>query len=944
MKLVSAATGELVDVPDDQVQSAFKSGKFGLPKGSSLPVVSAAGTVGSVSAKDASASLNTGQHTATRAEYKDAQQEARYGGIGGAIEGAVVGAARGVGSSVGVPTDKFLEDAAFLLTPAELEKGTPFDDGPQVTTGGERMHERIEGLESQQGGAMMGGELAGMLGAAALGGGGALGRLGTLAEEGGAALGLGKFGGMVARGAVEGGYMGGLQAVDEAALGDVDLTAEKVLAGVGHGALLGGAGGALFGGLHVGAGKVMEAGENVGRSLLSKLDPKAIDALAEKTYGFVPKGLGEAVAGAESKSPLHGLQQKYADLAAEASGVDREAIDKLTRLSPEGREARRLAIYETEAVQDSAARAIREHGDRVLSADRLIADEAMGTLKADHVRRAIQTGNEEVAAKSALAQIDRVIENSDAIINSEGFASNPFKRSVETASTAAYRAKAAIEEALARGGDNADVFVQMDSLKRSMQKLTRNAYQGSMRVADPLGQMEARSTAEAFDGIAQGLRGHLQDEALWGKAAADQRAINEAWTKQIDSSSRFHKSLTTEVGRDPRNPYLQARGIDPEKATSYVRGLTNPNKDLTHTAVRDYLSSTEKLADAISTSYELPAAKMAEVEALKAATKGFQSELSKAEETLTLSNQFKAMRDTDGFGDALALGGAGLGGLLGGAPGAIVGGGVGALASPYKTVARLAALERLAENIDKKIGTNISHFFEGSRVPGPGPSSRILSAPGKTEGEVFEKSFSRLQEVVANPQGVAAGVARTMGAVGDAAPRTAAVVAMRAQEMAEFLVSKAPPGMVPSPYSLAPQKHKPLYSDGQMREWARYAAAVNDPVSVLDSLRRGDISTQEVEVLNKFYPKLGQQIRAQIVSEIAEKGHELARPQRLALGVLFALPTDEDLTQPFIATAQGLYGAMPDVKDATSPGQPPGKPMNVHLSAPRSASEQAQLP
>src|SRR5690606_35804682 len=67
-------------------------------------------------------------------------------------------------------------------------------------------------------------------------------------------------------GAVEGGIQGAGQVVSEAALGNEELTAESVIAGIGMGALLGGGGTGLFGGGTALLGEAARGGARLARS------------------------------------------------------------------------------------------------------------------------------------------------------------------------------------------------------------------------------------------------------------------------------------------------------------------------------------------------------------------------------------------------------------------------------------------------------------------------------------------------------------------------------------------------------------------------------------------------------------------------------------------------------------------------------------------------------
>lgn len=123
----------------------------------------------------------------------------------------------------------------------------------------------------------------------------------------GATTKLGRVAAEAAGGASSGLLFGAGKTVSDAALGDVDLTAEKLVAGAGLGALLGGAGGGLGGAITEGARAVMPKAATLAKRAQSALDDIANDAtiLATRAQQYVVNRLGDvrakAAAGAMRK-------------------------------------------------------------------------------------------------------------------------------------------------------------------------------------------------------------------------------------------------------------------------------------------------------------------------------------------------------------------------------------------------------------------------------------------------------------------------------------------------------------------------------------------------------------------------------------------------------------------------------------------------------------------
>jgi len=287
-----------------------------------IPVRLADGQVGTVAAADAAQALQAGATPLDSGEADYEANQAKYGGYGSQLAAAGLGAARG--ATLGLSDYA----AAGLLGKdyvAGVQKANPI-----ASTAGEVGGVILPSL-------LTAGEYTpiGLSGALARGAEGVAGRAlgeGLLAKAGSMAIG----------GAIEGGAMGEGGAVSEAALGDEQLTAEKLLAGAGQGAL---AGGLLGGGLGLAggvAGKALRGGgealARIGSGTLGRIEGKTGAEIAGELsgkYAYAATGARKAeydALAAMGKSPaelgnwLQDNWSKYSDKAWNtASAADRNA-------------------------------------------------------------------------------------------------------------------------------------------------------------------------------------------------------------------------------------------------------------------------------------------------------------------------------------------------------------------------------------------------------------------------------------------------------------------------------------------------------------------------------------------------------------------------------------------------------------------------------------------
>jgi hypothetical protein len=125
----------------------------------------------------------------------------------------------------------------------------------------------------------------------------------------------------------------------------------------------------------------------------------------------------------------------------------------------------------------------------------------------------------------------------------------------------------------------------------------------------------------------------------------------------------------------------------------------------------------------------------------------------------------------------------------------------------------------------------------------------------------------------------------------------------------EFLASKLPrkpdlPGM-----SLGPDTWQP--SDMEMRAFARYVAAAEDPHGVVERLADGSVTPEDAETMKTVYPEMYADIQRQIMMQLGELRAKLPYNRRLALSIFSGVPVDPALDPRVLAALQGTYAQEP---------------------------------
>jgi hypothetical protein len=275
VQVLDRETGQVIEVPESEIADGVRSGRFGLRKGTTVPVVGPDGRIGTVAAEEAAEAFNAGFAPTTRDAVRRVELEAKHGSAGQMALTGAEGFARGLSLGTSDPIlttafgDEYRQEAAGRR-----------ETNPITAIGGEITGAVAPVLATRGGAAPTALRTVGMLprGVAAAGratesavarmvGTGATSTIGRAAQ---------RVAPRVAGELVEGAAYGAGQSISEAALGNHELTAEKILTSVGQNAILGGlAGGILTGGgaLASAAGRKIASGASDALAVVGKRAP-----------------------------------------------------------------------------------------------------------------------------------------------------------------------------------------------------------------------------------------------------------------------------------------------------------------------------------------------------------------------------------------------------------------------------------------------------------------------------------------------------------------------------------------------------------------------------------------------------------------------------------------------------------------------------------------------
>jgi len=949
------ASGQPLDLSHEQATAAVAAGQAGFLKGSQVHVVTKDGTVGSVAAEQAPAAFADGARLATDDEVHHARVQAKYGGFGGQVATGLLGAASG--ASLGL-TDLAAQALGGGQYVEEHREANPnaFLAG-QVAGGVAPM---LVGDEAGAAGAL---EAAGKLGEAAKAGEAAtegaqgvsalarageatraaaqtigaptrgVAKLGEGIEhvvrgvldaegEGSAITGLARK--ALAKGAgaaAEGALIGGANEIDEDALGDHEVNGEKVLAALGHGALLG---------LATGAG--LSAAGELGSRVLGRTSPTLSGMAEEQAFRAINPRKAFATEADRIPGGIRGVGRRLLDEGIVSGG------DTVESLAPKIAEAR--------------ARAGEDIGSILESADNAKFDGPSVKAIEDRIRQSVLPELQKLGGtnKGAIAKVETLL--SDLRLFAEGHSPMPdvddvFRIGLAPSETAAPRTQRALEinashEPGLRVSPDAALEGEPGDLPSPIDIRSMRGEGGKFQRSVNLGG-RLEQTGREFNGtpleVATTHEPAIRPEAFTDEAGAIRKPIRISNDEAL--SAETAANLRAEYDKNLRLSFKQAQEFR-ARLDDVIKWNTNPLGPVNEAAeamkkirgvIEDELEqSGERAAQKMGGSFldEYKEAKLA-YRQLTVADKAAQDAVTRNEANRVISPSDyitgAAMAAAHHGAGALAGGalGAAAGGAEGGEGGALAGfatGALGALAHHairthgnsvaavmLDKLAALRGVERAVRHVDNQIERGVGGFFgEEGRIPVK------LREPLEGEGEehAAETAHRKVLAAASQPDAHAAAIENAAAPIAEHAPKTANAFQRAALRGTMYLAENAP--KVSTRPSITPQFDRPAMSDAQRSDYQRQVQAVHDPVSVLKDMELGRVTRAQVDALRMVYPSMYQEITERVHERLADLRKPLSYGQKVQLSMLLGVPADETLSPQFVQAMQKSF----------APAGPPG--------------------
>jgi len=135
----------------------------------------------------------------------------------------------------------------------------------------------------------------------------------------------------------------------------------------------------------------------------------------------------------------------------------------------------------------------------------------------------------------------------------------------------------------------------------------------------------------------------------------------------------------------------------------------------------------------------------------------------------------------------------------------------------------------------------------------------------------------------------------------------------------EFLASKLPKRPDIGGIQIGPDRWQP--SDMEMRQFARYAAGVEDPGGIEERLAAGTVTPEDAEVMHAVYPERMAEITRQVIEGLAELQESLPYSRKLSLSIFTGVPVDPAMNPGVLRALQASFVTEPGTEGGTQAPQ-----------------------
>ena len=649
--------------------------------------------------------------------------------------------------------------------------------------------------------------------------------------------------------------------------------------------------------------KDIENPERVGQILAASV---GLNAVLGGVVGKVVQKAPEILAKTKA-SATKGLQSLWkrkvgtemGDGLAEVIESGMSIEKRLSGLGPAARKARNNVLVESKKVGEYGTK-LRTALDQIEEAKQAVSTAMQGQAKKSAFAKLLPEGIDDTARANARVYAEsykQLAESYMASAESSGIG----KASLRKIGKEADEILGQIDNASA-----VDSYAMIDSLKRRVGLWKKKV------------ELKAPAFGDDLDDLYSGIRQHLEDSSIYGKAADAQKEVNLAWSDLITNDRNFNRMFMSKSG--VKDGWNESMTGDPGKIQSFLDNLGVFRKELHEEVFERQLSLVDDFAGRVNKYVELSpesAQKLKEAQKAINETKGFYKQ---AKEVMSDYNQYIewSKRNQSLLGDSSLLGGVVAGSVAGGPMGGVLGGAAGLAArtvlDPAKRIKTLHTLDNIIPTFREASRKALSTT---SKIPTaiPKPSKASVGAALRSS---FNETVKKLRSVSTDPVKLAESISYQVGDTNQAAPDIALSAQTSTSRAIAYLHSVMPRGVLHT--SLLDNDDSPIVPDTEMQKFMNIFEAVNSPTSIIQSFRKGELSREAVQAVKHVYPEVYSVFVEEAIDHYSNK--KLNYQEQIQLGVLIDQPVNRTLTTEYITRTQTIFSDQSGLEPSAGEGGP----------------------
>ncbi|TXH41500.1 MAG: hypothetical protein E6Q97_37505 [Desulfurellales bacterium] len=604
---------------------------------------------------------------------------------------------------------------------------------------------------------------------------------------------------------------------------------------------------------------------------------------------------------------------------------------------------------------NETVRELRTKFDDVFNERRLAASVTSAERKAQKIRETLDNG---AAAPGADDFLDRVVSQFDDAVQ------KTHQRNPTLASIADLKNRT---DELFEKYASAKTIGEKFTIANKMKTAGFDARSRFTGANDTIGLDLQKSLYESYDNI----KNALTNDEVFGKAALQQKEINLLQARQIAAEELISSGLLTQVGSTARGPVY---GVDSAKVNNLFRAARTARGDTKIEALKKFIDATNDLASGTGEIFELTAEEAAKTAGFKKAanalTEAFDRRLGEAIDI----NHVKDMMES-ATGSKLLDSAPVVGGMIAGPIGAAAGYVISGLSNPANTMRRVYAMKNLSNGTrqlmrsaaqsliggGKKFagagaaGDRVADFVAGTRKAAAGAAEmaahhevadglgakKAIKQTAERAARYFglgavsygdkkdEKTASRqksyanrrdeITALMVSPNALVERLSAAMAPIAKDSPEVAAAGQAVIGRALQFLQSKfgklQGSGVLPDRYSTR------AVDEFEISRMDRYMRAIEDPLSVIDDMKKGKLTAEAVEALSAVYPSIHRDMVTEVMTLIHETPRIIPQEKRIQISLLMKAPIDFSMTAEFIGASQMSFdGGEPQAQQAPQQG------------------------